>query len=234
MFKFLDPSGCTYHDGQCFVYNLPGTGQKYAITRHPRPVQADGKAHGPGRLRLMKTLDVSYAPVHWWPWWAAGISPLGENDEEASFAAVELRRIPTRVFWRALRPPFSWGCEANLRGASLREANLGGANLVRADLRGANLCGANLRKANLFRACLSGASLRAADLCSANLRGVALRGADLSGASLTGAILFGADLHGADLSRAGLRRARYDENTTWPTGYKVPSSAEEQRRDPSW
>jgi len=41
-----------------------------------------------------------------------------------------------------LRPPFNWGCQANLIGANLigadlREANLRGADLSEANLRGA-------------------------------------------------------------------------------------------------
>ena len=66
-------------------------------------------------------------------------------------------------------------------GATLRDANLGGANLRGADLRGADLGGANLD---------------GADLRGANLRGAYLDGANLRGANLDGAYLDGADLDG--------------------------------------
>ncbi|EGE9494485.1 pentapeptide repeat-containing protein [Salmonella enterica subsp. enterica serovar Muenchen] len=95
-------------------------------------------------------------------------------------------------------------CDANLRGANLRgadlcDANLRGANLRGADLRGANLCDANLRGANL-----RGADLRGANLCGANLRGADLRGANLCGANLCDANLCGANLCGANLCDANL------------------------------
>ena len=81
---------------------------------------------------------------------------------------------------------------------------------------GANLYGANLYGANLYRANLSGANLSGADLSGANLYG-----ADLSGANLYRADLSGADLYGADLSGANLYRARGDQYTTLPDGWKV-------------
>ena len=150
MFKFLDPTGCTYRGGQSFQYNLPQRGQKWSDwTEHPEPAAPDGNACGPGRLHLMKTLDVRYAPPNWWPWWSQGRGLIGEDDEKASFAAVRLRPITPRVLARSLRPPFGWGCEANLREANLREANLRGAYLSGADLGRADLSGANLREADL-------------------------------------------------------------------------------------
>ncbi|EEV5235795.1 pentapeptide repeat-containing protein [Salmonella enterica] len=75
-------------------------------------------------------------------------------------------------------------CDANLRGADLRDANLCGANLRGANLCDANLCGANLRGADLRDANLCGANLRGANLCDANLRGADLRGANLCDANL--------------------------------------------------
>ncbi|EAX9255155.1 pentapeptide repeat-containing protein [Salmonella enterica] len=90
-------------------------------------------------------------------------------------------------------------CDANLRGANLRGANLCDANLRGANLRGADLCDANLRGANL-----RGADLRGANLCDANLRGANLRGADLRGANLRGANLCDANLCGANLCGANL------------------------------
>ena len=67
----------------------------------------------------------------------------------------------------------------------------------RANLGYANLKGASLTDADLYGANLKGASLTDADLYGANLKGANLKGASLNGAKLTGA-----DLHGADLSNA--------------------------------
>ncbi|EBV9014248.1 pentapeptide repeat-containing protein [Salmonella enterica subsp. enterica] len=75
-------------------------------------------------------------------------------------------------------------CDANLRGANLRGANLCDANLRGANLRGADLCDANLRGADL-----RGANLRGANLCDANLCGANLCGANLCDANLCGADL---------------------------------------------
>ena len=69
--------------------------------------------------------------------------------------------------------------EADLPGANLSDANLGGADLSHADLSDANL---------------GGAILSYADLRGANLRGANLREAHLSYAILSGAILSEADL----------------------------------------
>ena len=91
----------------------------------------------------------------------------------------------------------------------LREAGAS-ADLTDADLRGADLCRANLYGADLCRANLTGADLTDADLTRADLRGADLRGADLRGADLTGANLYRADLY----------RARHDDTTLWPDGYK--------------
>nr|DAU06019.1 MAG TPA: pentapeptide repeat protein [Caudoviricetes sp.] len=76
---------------------------------------------------------------------------------------------------------------ADLRGASLCDANLSHIDLRGADLRGANLWSANLRSVDLSYANLSGANLNRADLNGADLRGVNLSGADLSQANLSGA-----------------------------------------------
>ena len=85
---------------------------------------------------------------------------------------------------------------ARLRGADLREVDLGNANLFEADLRHANLFGANLRGATLLWADLRGADLREADLSYATL----------FGAKLSGANLFSADLCDAAFLEPLLRR----------------------------
>src|SRR4051812_1126026 len=85
---------------------------------------------------------------------------------------------------------------ARLRGADLREVDLGNANLFKADLRHANLFGANLRGATLLWADLRGADLREADLSDATL----------FGAKLSGANLFSADLCDAAFLEPLLRR----------------------------
>ena len=89
---------------------------------------------------------------------------------------------------------------ANLRGANLENADLGGANLSRADLRAARLVGANL-----FRANLRSAHLELADLRRANFGAT-----DLSEADLGGAILLNTSLRGARLSRANLAAAQVE------------------------
>jgi len=173
MFKFLTPDGCTYHNGQQFVYNLPGRGEKWATTMHPEPQEKpDGLDCGPGGIHLMKALDAGYAPDNWWPWWArpAGLV-LGKSSEKLRVQGCDLRRISPRVLARCLRPPFNWGRRANLSGADLYTANLRGANLSWADLRGANLRGADLYTANL-----RGANLRGANLSWADLRGAEWNG----------------------------------------------------------
>jgi len=92
--------------------------------------------------------------------------------------------------------------DADLRGAILRGAYLGGAILRDADLRGAILRGAYLGGAILRDADLRGADLRGAYLRGANLRGAILRDADLGGAILRDADLGGANLDGEKLTRA--------------------------------
>ena len=143
MFKFLDPTGCTYHNGEAFQYNLPQRGEKWAVTEHPEPAAHDGASCGPGRLHLMRKLDARYAPRNWWPWWAIGIDDeIGCDHEKAAFGVIKLRRISPQMLARCLRPPFNWGKGANLYGAYLSGAYLYGADLSRANLCGADLYGA--------------------------------------------------------------------------------------------
>ena len=135
-FKFLDPAGCTYHNGEAFQYNLPQRGEKWSQpTMHPEPVEPDGRACGLGRLHQMAIMGANYAPVNWWPWWSRGVGGLvGQDDKKRGWHGLELRRVSPRIFARALRPPFCWG-----RGADLYQANLRWADLRWADLSGAKI-----------------------------------------------------------------------------------------------
>ena len=110
-----------------------------------------------------------------------------------------------------------------------------GVDLTRADLDGANLSEANLRRAVADGRTVwpddfdpdvagvyeigPGANLEGAYLELADLTGANLAGANLSEAHLTRANLRGANLSGVDLTGADLRRARANENTTWPEGF---------------
>ena len=129
MFKFLTPDLATIYDGQRFYYTAPRPGEKWGTpTMHPNPAEPDGQACGPGRLHAMLRLDARYAPSFWWPWWCRGVGrEIGRDEEKASFAGLQLRRIEPRAFWKMIR----WGWA--------KGANLSGANLSGADLRGANL-----------------------------------------------------------------------------------------------
>jgi uncharacterized protein YjbI with pentapeptide repeats len=104
----------------------------------------------------------------------------------------------------------AWLVETNLRGADLSHADMSNADLYGALLDSSansitNASGAILANATLSRADLSGTNLSDANLCGANLSGANLSGADLSranlnNADLSGAILVGTDLGGADLT----------------------------------
>lgn len=92
-------------------------------------------------------------------------------------------------------------------------ASLYGASLRDADLRGVSFYDANLGKADLGGADLRGASLSGAYLGEADLRGANLAGANLESAYLHETDLRGADLTGANLDLADLRRAVIDDTT---------------------
>jgi len=98
---------------------------------------------------------------------------------------------------------------------TLHWADLSGAGLL-----GADLGGAYLRVADLLGADLRGTYLGGAELGAANLLGADLRWANLSWANLLGADLRGANLGGAYLERAELGAAIFHENTTLPNGTK--------------
>lgn len=111
-----------------------------------------------------------------------------------------------------LKGDTSFGEVANLRGADLQLASLGGLDLRRVDLHGADLRHTDLRYTFLSYACLNGASIVGADfsnahLDNANLSGAVLHGTSLASADLSGANLRGADLRGANLRGADLRDA---------------------------
>ena len=95
-------------------------------------------------------------------------------------------------------------CKATLQEADLTDADLWSANLTDADLSGANLIGADLFRANLTDADLFRANLTDADLQSANLTDADLQSANLIDADLSGANLTDADLSGANLTNASL------------------------------
>ncbi len=123
---------------------------------------------------------------------------------------------------------------ADLSRADLQEANLGwadldGCDLEKSNLRNANLIGAKLREANLKAANLEQAILNGADLSNADMSESRLTGADLNWAVMVGANLSGADLRkanlgwadlrNADLNEAILTKARYNDQTVWPSGF---------------
>ena len=89
-------------------------------------------------------------------------------------------------------------------------------------LAGCDLHGTDLSGKGLFTADFSGANLSGANLSSAYLMQANLTGANLTQAKLDGANLTGADLTGADLTGASLQLVRYDESTTWPSGFLPP------------
>ncbi|MCH9649546.1 MAG: pentapeptide repeat-containing protein [Deltaproteobacteria bacterium] len=135
---------------------------------------------------------------------AGGYRPLGVFPRLADLSGADLRNA--YLGGADLRESDLSG--AHLSGADLRNANLGGADLGGADLSGANLSGANLSGADLRNAYLGGAGLGGADLRESDLGGADLRESDLSGANLSGANLSGADLRNAYLGGAGLREAK--------------------------
>jgi len=170
-FKFLNGYNATTHEGNDFVYPVPGPGEKWGPWfAHPSPTEPDGEDCGAGRIHVMKKLDARYAPSNWWPWFCEYRDVTGESEEKAGVREIRLRRISQHTFWKIIR--MGYCSRTYLRGANLRGANL----------RGAYLEGAYLRRAYLEGADLEGANLRGADLRRADLRGADLRGADLRGA----------------------------------------------------
>ncbi len=107
---------------------------------------------------------------------------------------------------------------ADLRGASLQDAQLQGA-----DLQGARMQGADLQGANLENARLRGASLQGANLQEVNFEGADLRETFFWQANLQGAQLQGVDLRWAiGLTLQQIGSAITDEKTRLPDYLRSP------------
>jgi uncharacterized protein YjbI with pentapeptide repeats len=153
-----------------------------------------------------------------------GVAKWNQHDyiargQAGSFRKVDLSRARLR--------------DANLRCLDFREANFEKASLVKANLEHGSflkarfLC-AVLDQARMVRGQFSSADFQDASLVSvdarfANLNQANLKGANLRGADLSGTNLCGADFTGATLARVLLVQARFDENTRFPLGFRLPS-----------
>lgn len=99
----------------------------------------------------------------------------------------------------------------DLRGVDLREAGLERVAFVRCRLGGAQLDGASLGRAVFVEGCvLDGASMCGASLSRCNLRGSTMTRCDLDGADLDAADLSGCALVGARLSLVRAHATRFD------------------------
>jgi uncharacterized protein YjbI with pentapeptide repeats len=135
-----------------------------------------------------------------------------------------------------------------LAGLDFSNAKLGGAELDRFDLRGTKFDGASLAKGSLWDSQLQGASFVGTTLSNArmgyakcqgasfegatfsrttayntNFQGANLRNAVLKKADFTDTNLCGADFTGATLEEVDFDRAKFDNDTKFPTGFKVPA-----------
>ena len=118
---------------------------------------------------------------------------------------------PLDLRGRSLRYADLWSSflpKARLAAADLAEANLGQASLQDADIRGAQLQGASLWQAQLQGTSLGRAQLQRSSLGRAQLQGSSLGGAQLQDADLWQAQLQGADLEEAQLQGASLWQAQ--------------------------
>jgi uncharacterized protein YjbI with pentapeptide repeats len=114
--------------------------------------------------------------------------------------------------------------QGNFQGARLFSANMQWAIISQVDFSNADLSFANLSNTNMTMSVLPGAKLLHASLIGAHMEVTNWQGADLQNANLQGADLFGADLRGANLKDANLqdallKDAKYDSQTTFPTGF---------------
>jgi uncharacterized protein YjbI with pentapeptide repeats len=106
---------------------------------------------------------------------------------------------------------------ACFRGANFASAQLGAASFVRGDCSDADFTGANLSKANL------GQRLGYRP-CACNLRNARFVGADLSEANLYGVDLCGADLSEAKVGGVEWTKAKFDDATRLPKGFRPPQT----------
>jgi uncharacterized protein YjbI with pentapeptide repeats len=124
------------------------------------------------------------------------------------------------VYWRRCLQDGQDLRDAQLIGATLREASF-----KRADLSNANLTEADGRRARFVSAImkdtvLDGANLVRADFTNADMPGASLKNADLTSAKLFRADLTGADLTGARLNNTDLLNAVFD-NAIWVDGVTI-------------
>jgi uncharacterized protein YjbI with pentapeptide repeats len=110
--------------------------------------------------------------------------------------------------------------EADLTGATLRDASFN-----RADLSNANLTGVDGRRTRFISATMQNtvldrANLVRADFTNAELSGASLKNADLTSAKLFRANLTGADFTGARLNNTDLHHAVLD-NAIWIDGVTI-------------
>ena len=171
----------------------------------------------------------------------SGANLRGANLTESFLAGTDLSRMDltgARLASADLRGAYLRGATltgadltgANLEGAVIHNANLSGAILTGAVLGGANLHAANITSAslsgvNLYGANLRHANLREADLSRAKIISADLRETDLSRANLSGADLRDTDLGRANLTGADLTGVAWDDDTTWPAGFKPPATS---------
>jgi uncharacterized protein YjbI with pentapeptide repeats len=103
---------------------------------------------------------------------------------------------------------------ANMDGADLSAANLRNADLRQTSLRATTLHGADLREASLFEADLNGAYLHGANMQTADLRLTNMQHVWANRTDLRRARFWGADLRNADLHQADLRHADLSRKVT--------------------
>jgi Pentapeptide repeats (8 copies) len=120
---------------------------------------------------------------------------------------------------------------AQLQGAILYSAQLQGATLIGTQLQSAWLVDAELQGARLVGAQLQGAWLIRAQLQDVNLVGAELQDAKLDSAQLQGADLNAAQLREADLTGAQLQGARCSASTVWPDGFDWKAAGVQLQED---
>ncbi|RUT07077.1 hypothetical protein DSM106972_023380 [Dulcicalothrix desertica PCC 7102] len=126
-----------------------------------------------------------------------GMNFRGANLNQASFKNTRFRGPGSDGRWDTYD---DW--TADLRFASMKQANFTEANLSRVLLNKTDLSGATLNKANLSSARLLSANLSSAQLVGADLRGAILENASLTGADIGEAKLNDAEMFGAQLGRS--------------------------------